>query len=915
MRNRLNKISVTFNLPHNQSALKRFILSIILLFFGVATGYATHNRAGAITYVHIAGNTYEITVKTCTKTSAPADRPFLPISWGDGSPIDSLEREDVIIFPGNANAQENIYRKVHTFPGAGTYEICVSDPNRNAGVQNISNSVLVPFAIKTTLRISAAIAPNNSVYFTNSCLQDACIWQPWVYNPGAVDPDPNDSLVFRLVPSQGPDCVPLPDEVYEYPNEVEPEATPVNPNTDLTIDSETGTIIWDSPQKLGEYNLAFIVEEWRNGILIGTVLFDMQITVDNCDNTPPEIEPIQDTCVEAGQTLNVELLASDNEGDNIEFSGLGAPFNVSDSPAEIVQDGTIPAPGEEFVDAEFVWNTNCSHVQLSPFQATIQATDNGSGTDLVAIETFNITVVAPAPENLVAEPLGSSINLSWDPSICDQAVAYKIYRRINPYGFIPDFCETGVPEYTGYVEIATVEGHQNTTYTDDDEIIFGRENCYMVVACFADGAESYASEEICAEIRFEIPIIKKNSVGVTAEAGVDTVMWRGPIELDLDVFPGPYQYRLLRSTGYGQATELVLESDVEADLNDLPDSYISDNGDLINTRDTAHTYRVELYSNGELAAESNLASSLYLELIPNDNQMEITWREELPWLNFEYDIYRQTDEAGDFDLIATSDTVGYVDTGLVNNRTYCYYIVSRGSYFAVEENDTLINYSQQVCAEPYDRTPPCPPQLTGDADCVEFITDLEWTNPNLECEETDDVLQYNIYYTPVEGGEFELIETIDGATNNFYERFTELTVAGCYAITALDSISIRPDGQVFPNESEFSNIICFDNCPEYTLPNVFTPNGDGRNDIFEPFPYRSVESIEFTVFNRWGNIVFTTTDPDILWDGTSSQTGELVTDGTYFYTCRAFTIRLSGLEPIDLSGYISIFADNPATLD
>lgn len=906
----MNKISITFNLPHNISALKRLIFSITLLLFSIASGYATHNRAGAITYISLGGNTYEITVITCTKTSAPADRPFLPITWGDGSPVDSLERDEIINFPGGADSQQNIYRKVHTFPGAGTYEICVSDPNRNANVQNISSSVSVPFSIKTTIRISAAIEPNNSVYFTNSCLQDACLWQPWVYNPGAVDPDRNDSLAYRLVNSQGLECEPLSNDIFQFPNAIEAQGTPVNPNTDLTIDPVTGTIVWDSPQVIGEFNLAFLVEEWRNGILIGTVLFDIQITVDGfCENVPPEIEPIQDTCVEAGQSLEVELLASDDDDDNLVFTGLGGPFNVDDSPAEIFQDGQIPGPGEEFVEADFVWDTNCSHVKLTPYQATIQVTDNGTGTNLVAIETFNITVVAPAPENLVAEPQGSSISLNWEPAICDEAIAYKIYRRINPFGFIPSFCETGVPEYTGYVEIATVEGHQNTSFIDDDEIIFGRENCYMVVACFPDGAESYASNEACAEIRFEIPIIKKNSVGITAEAGVDTVFWRSPIKLDLDVFPGPYQYRLKRSTGYGEAEDLVLETGEEADLTDLPTSYTSGPDDFINTRDTAHTYRIELYSGGELAAQSNLASSLHIDLIPNDNQIEITWREEVPWINYEYDIYRQTDETGAFDLIATADTIGYVDTGLVNNRNYCYYIVSRGSYFAVEESDTLINFSQQACAQPYDRTPPCPPELIGDADCVAFITDLEWTNPNEACAETDDVLQYNIYYTPVEGGELELIETIDGATNNFYERFTEISVAGCYAVTALDSISIRPDGQAFPNESELSNIVCFDNCPEYTLPNVFTPNSDGRNDVFQPFPYRSVESVEFTVFNRWGSIVFTTTDPDILWDGTSMQTGERVSEGTYFYTCRVFSIRLSGLEPIGLKGNISIFTD------
>ena len=900
--------------------MRRILLIAFLFCISLGSIYATHNRAGEITYFHVGGNTYEFVVYTYTKTSAPADRPFLPISWGDGSPQDSLERESIIFDPtpplqNTDDAQQNVYRKRHTFPGAGTYEICIADPNRNSGILNIDNgnSVLVPFAIKTTLRISAAIQQNNSVVFTNIPLQDACLFQPWVFNPGAVDPDGNDSLAFKLVPSQGLGCEPFELGYYQYPNEINSQGTPVDPSQELEIDVNTGTILWEVPQRLGEYNLAILVEEWRNGILISTVLRDMQILVSDCMNTPPELEAINDTCIEAGQNLNFEIRARDNENDDIRITGYGAPFAVSSSPAQVFQDGEIPEDGEDYVDAEFDWNTNCSHVQLSPYQAVIQATDRGAGPDLVDIETFNITVVAPAPENLVAEAVGSSIELNWDESPCDQAIGYKIYRRINPFGFEPGPCETGVPEYTGYTFIANVEGLTNTTYLDSDEIIFGRENCYMVVACFEDGAESYASNEACAQIKFEIPIIKKNSVGITDVTGVDTVFWRSPIELDLDDFPGPYQYRLLRSEGYDNPNELIFESAVEANLDDLETTWISDIPNTVNTQDTAHTYRVELFSGGAFAARSNKASSLFIELTPNDNEIEISWREELPWLNFEYDIYRQTDGTGEFNLVGSTDTIGYVDTGLVNNRDYCYYIVSKGSYFAVEENDTLINFSQRACSQPYDRTPPCPPELFGEADCVEFTTDLEWTNPNFNCEETDDVVSYNLYFTPFEGGEFELIDEINGSESTTWFEIFENSVAGCYYVTALDSISLRPNGEAFPNESEPSNIICFDNCPTYEFPNVFTPNADGRNDIFRPFPYRSVESVEFTVFNRWGHPVFTTTDPDINWDGVSTETGEVVSDGTYFYACKAFAIRLAGLDPIELSGYITVFADGRRT--
>ena len=53
-------------------------LLILLLCFSMRMG-ATHNRAGEITYRHLTGSTYEITITTYTKSTVVADRPFLNI--------------------------------------------------------------------------------------------------------------------------------------------------------------------------------------------------------------------------------------------------------------------------------------------------------------------------------------------------------------------------------------------------------------------------------------------------------------------------------------------------------------------------------------------------------------------------------------------------------------------------------------------------------------------------------------------------------------------------------------------------------------------------------------------------------------------------------------------------------------------
>ncbi|MBS1974431.1 MAG: Ig-like domain-containing protein, partial [Bacteroidetes bacterium] len=52
------------------------------------------------------------------------------------------------------------------------------------------------------------------------------------------------------------------------------------------------------------------------------------------------------------------------------------------------------------------------------------------------------------------------------------------------------------------------------------------------------------------------------------------------------------------------------------------------------------------------------------------------------------------------------------------------------------------------------------------------------------------------------------------------------------------------------------------------VPRVFTPNGDGKNDVLKPILVGISAFHYFTVYNRWGNIVFTTSDPGTGWDGT-----------------------------------------------
>ena len=78
------------------------------------------------------------------------------------------------------------------------------------------------------------------------------------------------------------------------------------------------------------------------------------------------------------------------------------------------------------------------------------------------------------------------------------------------------------------------------------------------------------------------------------------------------------------------------------------------------------------------------------------------------------------------------------------------------------------------------------------------------------------------------------------------------------------------------------------------IPNIFTPNSDGINDNFKiRYNGELKECFEVKIFNRWGNIVFTSSNPDFSWDG-KNQFGILQPAGTYFYLIQISDIKRRG---------------------
>jgi hypothetical protein len=949
--------------------------SVLVIFF-VALGYrshATHLRAGEITVERVNCNalTFKITITVFTNTkNTPVkfggDPDLSYLYFGDGKREYVDEQPNVIRYdldPSGAIATSS-YTTFHTYSSFETFKIHYQEPNRNGGVLNMENPLNTFFYIETLINLDLYLDQrggcSNSPKLLVPPIDRACTGAAWSHNPGAYDPD-GDSIAYEMViPFRDED---LPVVNYKAPNDPSFYANldysraneAGNAEPSFSINRVTGTITWDAPGAPGEYNIAFIIKEFRkiDGIWfeMGFVRRDMQIIVEDCENERPTLEVPEELCVVAGTMIRVPIVGTDpdDHDDSVKVEGFSEIFNfpLALSPAYMIYSApdTLKAKYEKkpTTNVFFQWQTECNHVKAQPYTVVFKVTDDppqNKGAKLATFETWTIRVVGPPPvwDDATINPATRSTSLKWEPYECLTAEFIDVYRRVDSFDFVPDECQTGLPEYAGYELIKTlpvqVNGTPTTTFVDNNNgkgLAPGAKYCYRLVARFPlpRGGESIASEEICVgPFEVKAPVITNVSIEKThASEGEILVRWTPPFDAPQ---AGPYQYKVLRGEGYADQTNPTV-------VTTLDDTVFVDNN--LNTEDLVYNYRIVAYANAgaTLIDTSEIASSVRLEARSLFEKIELSWDFFVPWSNQistnpnAHEVFRGPEGSTEITLVQVASvdpfTNGfrYMDgeTTPLEPQIYCYRVMTRGGYGNPAIPQPLINYSQIICAEPADTVPPCaplPPVAASQADCEdtavqlamcnksEFSNRLTWSRrPDDECE--NDISFYKIYVANSSDGQYVLLATGIKGTSFLHENIP--SHAFCYQITAVDQSG---------NESEPSDPICFDNCPYYELPNLFTPNLDQCNGLFSAYSgndryslgnngeggaaykcggiaevdlpkcARFVERVVFKVYNRWGKQVYNyngASNDDVNtiyidWDGRSEDGSDLAS-GIYYY--------------------------------
>jgi gliding motility-associated-like protein len=174
--------------------------------------------------------------------------------------------------------------------------------------------------------------------------------------------------------------------------------------------------------------------------------------------------------------------------------------------------------------------------------------------------------------------------------------------------------------------------------------------------------------------------------------------------------------------------------------------------------------------------------------------------------------------------------------------------------------------------------------ITSNADCAGLISS---NTVVVSVKRIPSIMLYPSDTTVNKGSQVQLQAIVNGAVSSYawYPLNALTNAAGLSPVTV----------PLLDNSVFVFSIITTDNCTDSVtafikvqqklfMPNAFTPNRDGKNDVFRIPPNTSLNLKDFTIYNRWGGVVFMTTDVSTGWDGTYKN---LMQDaGTYIYVIR-----------------------------
>jgi hypothetical protein len=366
---------------------------------------ATHAAGADLTYSWISGNSYEVTAtfyRDCAGVDAPSqvqiDINSPSCQYSNAVFINRITPTgQEITFPclsatttcnggSSPGIQQYVYRGTVQLPAAcSDYVLSYAVLARNCAINTIvqpvpCNSGTSNAAIYVEARLNnIAVSNNSSPLFSNVPLAFVCLQQGFTYNHGVVDPD-GDSLAYELV-------APKTSATTDVNFLAGYNATnPISTAGGFNINSNNGDLNF-TPVALEVGIVAVRVNEYRNGVLIGSVIRDMQIYTRGCNNTLPTASGIDNTNnftanVCPGSPLCFDIFTADaDQNQSVTITWNNAIANA-----------TFSSDNANRPRGTFCWTPTINDVRPQPYTFTVTVRDNACPLNGVQTYSYSINV-------------------------------------------------------------------------------------------------------------------------------------------------------------------------------------------------------------------------------------------------------------------------------------------------------------------------------------------------------------------------------------------------------------------------------------------------------------------------------------------------------------------------------------------
>jgi gliding motility-associated-like protein len=226
------------------------------------------------------------------------------------------------------------------------------------------------------------------------------------------------------------------------------------------------------------------------------------------------------------------------------------------------------------------------------------------------------------------------------------------------------------------------------------------------------------------------------------------------------------------------------------------------------------------------------------------------------------------------------------DGTIDSSSTFTHCLVDSGNY-----SGYLITSSSEGCTDSV-ALPSMRVGYTRRIDSLVIANDGSGYSGMVQVLNSDEIIGINVYYESVNSNSFDSIFISAGS-----QSWSNGAITGSHLMTGWGPVVLNPEPQTI-----CAYLYTADGCvdslcrqiafyPTIVVPNFFTPNGDMINDVLE-IQSTNTDRLLQRIYNRWGQLVFETEQPDLFWDG--NVNGKPAAAGVYFLEVEASNLYTSG---------------------